>query len=379
MGQLDGLVAAKLAQRREQGTFRNLKTVEGQIDFTSNDYLGFARSKELKKRISEAEKIFSETGVGSTGSRLLTGNSKLAEQVEQQIAAFHGSETALIFNSGYDANVGLYSSLGRIAKYIVYDELIHASVHDGMRLSRAELKSFKHNDVESLLLVLSELDGPAVVAVESVYSMDGDLSPLKELVAVCKDFDAAIIVDEAHAVGLFGEGRGRVSELGLAGDVYARLVTFSKALGCHGAAVLCNDNLRQFLVNHARSLIFSTFTSNHSLLAVKCVYDMLSYNRYSNLNIRYLIELFNQLMKYVSGVHQVGGESPILGVIVPGNEVVRAVASAMQNDGFDVRPIVSPTVPKGTERIRICLHEFNTEEEVKGLINSLEKAVKNVN
>jgi 8-amino-7-oxononanoate synthase len=379
MGQLDGLVAAKLAQRREQGTFRNLKTVEGQIDFTSNDYLGFARSKELKKRISEAGKIFSETGVGSTGSRLLTGNSKLAEQVEQQIAAFHGSETALIFNSGYDANVGLYSSLGRIAKYIVYDELIHASVHDGMRLSRAELKSFKHNDVESLLLVLSELDGPAVVAVESVYSMDGDLSPLKELVAVCKDFDAAIIVDEAHAVGLFGEGRGRVSELGLAGDVYARLVTFSKALGCHGAAVLCNDNLRQFLVNHARSLIFSTFTSNHSLLAVKCVYDMLSYNRYSNLNIRYLIELFNQLMKYVSGVHQVGGESPILGVIVPGNEVVRAVASAMQNDGFDVRPIVSPTVPKGTERIRICLHEFNTEEEVKGLINSLEKAVKNVN
>jgi 8-amino-7-oxononanoate synthase len=379
MGQLDGLVAAKLAQRREQGTFRNLKTVEGQIDFTSNDYLGFARSKELKKRISEAEKIFSETGVGSTGSRLLTGNSKLAERVEQQIAAFHGSETALIFNSGYDANVGLYSSLGRIAKYIVYDELIHASVHDGMRLSRAELKSFKHNDVESLLLVLSELDGPAVVAVESVYSMDGDLAPLKELVTVCKDFDAAIIVDEAHAVGLFGEGRGRVSELGLEEDVYARLVTFSKALGCHGAAVLCNDNLRQFLVNHARSLIFSTFTSNHSLLAMKCVYDMLSDKDYSDLYIRHLIELFNQSMKGVSGVQQIGGESPILGVIIRGNAEVRAVAAAMQNDGFDVRPIVSPTVPKGTERIRICLHEFNTEEEVKGLINSLEKAVKNVN
>jgi 8-amino-7-oxononanoate synthase len=378
MGQLDGLVAAKLAQRKKQGTFRNLKTVEGQIDFTSNDYLGFARSKELKKRISEAEKQFSETGVGSTGSRLLTGNSKLAEQVEQQIAAFHGSETALIFNSGYDANVGLYSSLGRIAKYIVYDELIHASVHDGMRLSRAELKSFKHNDVESLLLVLSELDGPAVVAVESVYSMDGDLAPLKELVTVCKDFDAALIVDEAHAVGLFGEGRGRVSELGLEEDVYARLVTFSKALGCHGAAVLCNDNLRQFLVNHARSLIFSTFMSNHSLLAVKCVYDMLSVCDYSDLNISHLITLFNQSMKGLSGVRQIGGESPILGVIIAGNAEVRAVASAMQNDGFDVRPIVSPTVPKGTERIRICLHEFNTEDEVKGLITSLQKAIKNV-
>jgi len=208
--------------------------------------------------------------------------------------------------------------------------------------------------------------------------MDGDLAPLPELVAVCKEFDAAIIVDEAHAVGLFGKGRGRVSELGLEDEVYARLVTFSKALGCHGAAVLCKDNLRQFLINHARSLIFSTFTSNHSLLAVKCVYDMLSVHDYSKLNISHLIGLFNQSMKDASGVQQIGGESPILGVVIPGNEKVRAVAEVMQNDGFDVRPIVSPTVPKGTERIRICLHEFNTEDEVKGLIASLEKAIKNV-
>lgn len=384
MKRLDELVAAKLAQRKEEGTFRSLDTStslstgsEGQIDFTSNDYLGFARSQELKRRIAEAEKQFSEIRVGSTGSRLLTGNSKLAEEVEQQVAAFHRAETALIFNSGYDANVGLYSSLGRIAKYIVYDELIHASVHDGMRLSRAELKPFKHNDVESLRSVLSELDGAAIVAVESVYSMDGDLAPLKELAVVCKEFDAALIVDEAHAVGLFGEGRGRVSELGLEDEVYARLVTFSKALGCHGAAVLCNDNLRQFLVNHARSLIFSTFTSNHSLLAVKCVYDMLSVYDYNDLNISLLINLFNQSMKGVSGVRQIGGESPILGVIIAGNAQVRAVAATMQNDGFDVRPIVSPTVPKGTERIRICLHEFNTEAEVKGLIKSLQKALKN--
>lgn len=386
MKRLDELVAAKLAQRKEQGTFRSLNTstslstgtVEGLIDFTSNDYLGFARSEELKRRISEAQKEFSENGVGSTGSRLLTGNSELAEQVERQVAEFHNAETALIFNSGYDANVGLYSSLGRIAKHIVYDELIHASVHDGMRLSRAELKPFKHNDVESLREVLSQLNGAAIVAVESVYSMDGDLAPLKELVAVCKEFDAAIIVDEAHAVGLFGEGRGRVSELDLEGEVYARLVTFSKALGCHGAAVLCNDNLRQFLVNHARSLIFSTFTSNHSLLAVKCVYDMLSVHDYRKLKISHLIELFNQSIKDVSDVQKIGGESPILGVIIAGNARVRAVASAMQNDGFDVRPIVSPTVPKGTERIRICLHEFNTEEEVKGLIKSLQKAMAHV-
>lgn len=378
MKQLDGLVAAKLAQRKEQGTFRSLKKADGLIDFTSNDYLGFARSEELKKRISEAEKQFSEVGVGSTGSRLLTGNSELAEQVEQQVADFHNAETALIFNSGYDGNVGLYSSLGRIAKYIVYDELIHASVHDGMRLSRAELKPFKHNDVESLRSVLSELDGAAVVAIESVYSMDGDLANLPEIVEVCKAFDADLIVDEAHAAGLFGEGRGRVSELGLEEEVYARLVTFSKALGCHGAAVLGNDNLKQFLVNHARSLIFSTFTSNHSLIAVKSVYDMLSVNDFSRLNITPLINLFNQSIKDVSGIRVIGGESPIFGVVVPGNVAVRTVAEVVQNDGFDVRPIVSPTVPKGTERIRICLHEFNTEEEVKELIKSLQKAIANV-
>jgi 8-amino-7-oxononanoate synthase len=384
MKRLDELVAAKLAQRKEQGTFRSLTTStslstgsEGQVDFTSNDYLGFARSEELKRRIAEAEKQYSELSLGSTGSRLLTGNSELAEQVEKQVADFHNAETALIFNSGYDANVGLYSSLGRIAPYIVYDELIHASTHDGMRLSRAELKPFKHNDPESLRSVLSELDGAAVVAVESVYSMDGDLAKLSEIVKVCQEFDAALIVDEAHAVGLFGEGRGLVSELGLEDQVYARLVTFGKALGSHGAAVLGNDNLKQFLVNHARPLIFSTFTSNHALLSVKTAYDMLSVVDYSELNISHLIGLFNQSIKDMSGVRVFGGESPIFGVVVPGNAAVRAVANAIQNDGFDVRPIVSPTVPKSTERIRICLHEFNTEKEVKGLIRSLKKALKN--
>lgn len=378
MGNLDDLVAAKLAQRREEGTFRTLKTVEGQVDFTSNDYLGFARSEELKKRIYENEKACSEVGIGSTGSRLLTGNSNLAEEVEQQIARFHNSETALIFNSGYDANVGLFSSLGRNVKYIVYDELIHASVHDGMRLSRTELISFKHNDVSSLNEVLSDLKGATIVAVESVYSMEGDLAPLKEILEVVKRHNADLIVDEAHAVGLFGEGRGRVPELGLEAEVYARLVTFSKALGCHGAAVLGNDNLRQFLINHARPLIFSTFLADHALIAVKSAYDMLSDTDYSKLNISKVIRLFNQSIKGVPGVRVIGGESPILGVIVAGNTHVRAVAEMVQNDGFDVRPIVSPTVPKGTERIRICLHEFNTEDEVVGLICSLQKALSNV-
>jgi 8-amino-7-oxononanoate synthase len=378
MGQLDGIVAAKLGKRKEQGTFRSLKTVEGQIDFTSNDYLGFARSKELAERITANEKALLDSGIGSTGSRLLTGNSKLAEQVEKQIAAFHRAETALIFNSGYDANVGLFSSLGRNVKYIVYDELIHASVHDGMRLSKANLIPFKHNDVSSLDEVLSSLQGDVIVAVESLYSMEGDLAPLVELCGIIEKHSCDVIVDEAHAVGLFGEGRGRVSELGLEDKVFARLVTFSKALGCHGAAVLGNNNLRQFLINHARPLIFSTFTSNHTLIAVKSAYDMLSVLDYNKLIIRDIIKLFNQLVKFINELTIVGGESPILGVIVPGNFNIRAVAQAVQNDGFDVRPIVFPTVNRGAERIRVCIHEFNTEEEVISLAKSLEKAISNV-
>jgi 8-amino-7-oxononanoate synthase len=169
-----------------------------------------------------------------------------------------------------------------------------------------------------------------------------------------------------------------VSELGLEDQVYARLVTFGKALGSHGAAVLGSDNLKQFLVNHARPLIFSTFTSNHALLSVKTAYDTLSVYDYSKLNIRHLIRLFNQSIKDVSGIRVFGEESPIFGVVVPGNAAVKAVSNAMQNDGFDVRPIVSPTVPKGTERIRICLHEFNTEKEVRDLVSSLRKAIENV-
>lgn len=378
MGQLEAIVAAKLAQRRAQETFRSLKTAEGLVDFTSNDYLGFARSEELKQRIAENEKKYAHLSVGSTGSRLLSGNSKFAEEVESQIAAFHNAESALLFNSGYDANVGLFSSLGRNVDYIVYDELIHASVHDGMRLSKAKCIPFKHNDIEHLDELLTSLDGAVIIATESVFSMEGDKAPLEKIVQFSSKHNADIIVDEAHAVGLFGQGRGLVSELGLEDKVYARLVTFGKALGSHGSAVLGNDDLKQFLVNHARSLIFSTFMSNHSLISIKSVYDILSDSGFKILNISSLIQFIDSIDKSDFGFEIIGGGTPIFGVVVPGNNAVRSVARTVQEDGFDVRPIVSPTVPKGLERIRVCLHEFNTKEELTGLLDSLRKATQNV-
>jgi 8-amino-7-oxononanoate synthase len=375
MSGLDAILLAKLAQRRENGLLRSLRVAHGKVDFCSNDYLGFSRDPELKRRVREAEDAWNGS-IGSTGSRLLSGHSALSEEVERRIAAFHDSPVALLMNSGYDANIGLFSSLGRVVQYIVYDELIHASVHDGMRLSKAELISFRHNEPQHLEEILSGLTGRAVVAVESVYSMDGDACDLAAMVDVCDAHGASLIVDEAHAVGLFGEqGRGVVHQMGLQHRVFARLVTFGKALGTHGAAVLGSDALRQYLVNYARPLIYSTFTSPHALLSVKCAYDMLSC---IDDKIQYTSELIN-LSKVklgsLSGAQLIDSDSSIQALVVPGAARCRAVAKQVWDDGFDIRPIVAPTVTRGAERIRICLHAFNTHEEITALAASLRRAL----
>lgn len=374
-GGLDAILQDKLTQRGNNGLLRSLRVAHGKVDFCSNDYLGLSRAPELRRRILEAEEMCADS-TGSTGSRLLSGHTALSEEVERQIATFHDSPMALIMNSGYDANLGLFSSLGRVIKHIVYDELIHASVHDGMRLSKADCIPFRHNDPQQLDEILSRLNGHTIVAVESIYSMDGDACDLLAMVEVCERHGAWLIVDEAHAVGLFGEqGRGVVHQLGLQHRVFARLVTFGKALGCHGAAVLGSDALRQYLVNYSRPLIYSTYTSPHALLSAKCAYDMLSY---ISVKIQYTSEII-QLLKCelhsLTHARLIVSDSAIQALVVPGTERCRAVARQVWDDGFDIRPIVAPTVARGSERIRICLHAFNTNEEVKALAQSLRNAL----
>ena len=375
MGGLDAMLSDKLTQRSSNGLLRSLRVADGKVDFCSNDYLGFSRDPELRRRIREAEELW-EGGIGSTGSRLLSGHSALAEQAEQRIAAFHDSPAALIMNSGYDANLGLFSALGRVTKIIVYDELIHASVHDGMRLSKAKCIPFRHNDPQHLDEVLSGIDGYAIVAVESIYSMDGDACDLVAMADVCDRHGASLIVDEAHAVGLFGEqGRGLVHQLGVQQRVYARLITFGKSLGCHGAAVLGSEALSQYLVNYSRPLIYSTFTSPHALFSVKCAYDILSFSSDKIHCTRVLIDLLKSKLIDLRDAHIIASESAIQALVVPGAERCRAVAQQVWDDGFDIRPIVAPTVPRGAERIRICLHAFNTPEEVTALAKSLRAAL----
>lgn len=228
------------------------------IDFCSNDYLGFARSEKLTKHTTKENSKLKNTN-GSGGSRLLAGNTSYAENLEAYISKFHNAEAGLIYNSGYDANVGLFSAIGQKGNTIIYDELIHASVHDGMKMSSATTYAFRHNDLKHLEERLKIAEGIIYVAVESVYSMDGDYALLKDISLLCKKYKANLIVDEAHSTGITSNGgKGRVQELNLEKEIFARVHTFGKGLGCHGAVVLGSNLLRDYLINFSRAFIYTT-------------------------------------------------------------------------------------------------------------------------
>mgnify|MGYP001816407355 FL=1 len=247
----------KLRQRKEEGAFRNLMPPASGIDFSSNDYLGFARSEKENSR---------EYAVGSTGSRLISGNHHLYEVTERTVADFHKAEAALIFNSGYDANLGLLSALLQRNDYIFYDASVHASIRDGISLGKAKSFKFDHNSLESLKARLSKVLGGNIpegsevyVITETVFSMEGDGPDIAALAAYCQQEGYRLILDEAHAAGVLGpQGRGAVIEAGCEELVFARVITFGKALGCHGAAILGSSMLKDYLINDSRSLIYTT-------------------------------------------------------------------------------------------------------------------------
>jgi 8-amino-7-oxononanoate synthase len=372
----------QLEDRQAQGLLRTLQSPAGRIDFYSNDYLGLARSEVLRVQIAEVQARFFPhipPDWGATGSRLLAGNTDFAEDLEAFIAQFHGAEAGLLFNSGYEANLGVLSTLPQPNDYLLCDELMHASMIDGARLSKANRLIFRHNDLEDLARQLQNIqpmlrsEATVWVAVESVYSMDGDQAPLPQLAEICAQYQAHLIVDEAHATGVFGPcGEGLVAALGLAQQVAVRVVTFGKALGCHGAIVLGSQTLRRFLINHARSFIYTTAAPLHSLVAVRAAYECLIFQKISNKNLQHLIAYYrdqsqrNETLGIVLDSH-----SAIQGVLVSGQSACRQLAAHVQLAGFDVRPIVWPTVPKGQERIRLCLHDFNTAVEIDELLTTL--------
>ncbi|HNW99619.1 MAG TPA: pyridoxal phosphate-dependent aminotransferase family protein [Bacteroidales bacterium] len=366
-----------LDKRRNNGSFRTLKVLHDMVDFCSNDYLGFSTTGELHARILDFnQKQPRQIVEGSTGSRLISGNSAVTESLEEFIASYHDAEAALIFNSGYDANVGLFSSVPKRGDTIFYDELVHASIRDGIRLSYAKAYSFRHNDVEHLKELFKLANGNVYVAVESVYSMDGDKAPIIEIAAFCDEKNANLIVDEAHATGVFGpQGKGCVAENILEKKVFARVHTYGKAMGTHGAVVAGSKILKDYLINFARSFIYTTALPLHSLIAIRCAYALLSESDEANQSLLKNIKFFRKIVYENEKINIIKSSSPIQSIIIPGNEKVVAVAKAIQVKGFDVRPILSPTVTAGKERLRICIHSFNNEEEIKTLTEIIEKFV----
>lgn len=360
-----------LDKRKEASMYRFLQVNEGMVDFCSNDYLSFARSEKIKRcvpQLGEEIKYLS----GSTGSRSISGNTVYAEELEQLIARFHNAEAALLFNSGYDANIGLFSSVAKKDDTLVCDELIHASMIDGCRLSYANRLRFAHNDMADLEKKLQKVPVTGgrniFVAIESVYSMDGDIAPLSEIVSLCKQYNASLIVDEAHATGVFGkQGRGLVNHFGLEHDVFARVHTFGKAIGCHGAVIVGSNVLRNYLINFARSFIFTTALPLHSLFTVRAAYDQLLAADFDNAYLHLLIDHFKKGLIIPEDTWLINSTSPIQSLVIPGSGRARNVAKKLQASGFDVRAIVSPSVAIGKERLRISLHMHNTLQQVDEL------------
>lgn len=364
----------KLASRKIEGTQRNLQCSNALYDFSSNDYLGFSRSLELKKEISNALEDHPLTLLGSTGSRLLSGNTEFAEQLEKEIAAIHRAENGLIFNSGYSANTALFSSVPQKGDTIICDEFIHASVIDGARLSFARRLKFKHNDLEDLEKKIKAGTGRCFVAVESVYSMDGDLADLLHIAKLCQQYNARLIVDEAHAFGVFSTGL--VDLLGIHHAVFARVITFGKALGLHGAIILGPDLLRDYLINFARPFIYTTAPPFSQLLTIQIAYKHLLAHPEHIFLLQHKSSLLKNNMPPQELLGSSRNPSAIQCVFLNGNEKVMKFGKTLQQVGFDIKAIRSPTVPKGKERLRICMHLHNTEQEILELCEYLHQLSK---
>ncbi len=476
---MEDFLEQRIRERIEEGNLRTLTQNSSLKDFTSNDYLGFARSEKLGASIEKELDNYLGTHHGASGSRLLSGNSKYAEFLENFLEELF-NYPVLIFNSGYNANIGVFSSIPQKQDTLILDEYIHASIIDGARLSGAKKEKFKHNDLENLEEILQKSTGNTFVGIESLYSMDGDFAPLTEMALLCQQYGAYLIVDEAHSTGIYGpDGKGRVAELGLEPLCFARIYTFGKALGTHGAMVVGSPLLKKYLINFARTFIYTTALPAHSMISILCAWkhrlqDQLEMdklfqnikffeeaipnknqpllrnqamhyqkessnfseintnkqsgtirepstnkesgtirepdtnwgpftnrtlssmgepdtkwepvtNRKSNANIApSAIEEFNTMVEFNSiGKREAPKDnallSPIRSIIIPGNQEVKYFASQLRENGFDIRPILYPTVPKGQERIRICLHSFNEREEIKKLIEIISITEKRLN
>lgn len=370
----------KIILRETEGSLRTLGKTNNLVDFSSNDYLGFAKSEEIRLEAYEFLMKNEMDSNGATGSRLLSGNHQLYDLTEKVLCSTHNSEAALIFNSGYNANLGFFSCVPQRNDIILFDELIHASIRDGIRLSNAQSYKFAHNNVTKLEDILQKFSTEETVAsreiyvvTESVFSMDGDTPDLKRMLEICEKYEAYFIVDEAHAIGLPDKkGLGIIQNLGLEHRVFARILTFGKSLGCHGAVILGSNELKIYLVNYSRSFIYTTGLAPHSLAVIWSAYRFLQgkLGEWRREKLHCNIDFFKKKV-FELNLNFIESSSAIHCCIVSGNQKTKEIAHKLHEKGFDVKPILSPTVTKGKERLRFCLHSYNNFDQITKVLGKL--------
>ncbi len=360
-----------LSELQDRGRLRSLALPAGH-DFSSNDYLGLANSIELKDAVHSA--LEGGVPVGAGASRLLRGDHPEHEMLEEEAAAFFGSQSAIYFSSGFSANYALFAALPQKGDLVVYDALIHASAHDGLRAGRAVRVEAAHNDANSFEEKIRTWrkaggKGRSWLAVESLYSMDGDRAPLDDLAEIAGRHDGIIVIDEAHATGVFGrDGIGLGAALEGGPDVIF-LHTCGKALGCAGA-LLCGPRIfREFIINYSRPFIFSTAPSPLIAAAVRAALRVCKQRPELRERLQQLIERANTLLEARCGVKP--SNSQIIPVITGADKRATALAAAMRAHGYDIRAIRPPTVPEGTARLRIALTLNTSEEIVDSMIETL--------
>ena len=364
-----------LERLRSCSQLRALEHLIG-IDLSSNDYLGLASDPRLKQAAADA--VEKTRTVGSTGSRLLSGNAQEWESLESEFARFARKESALYFGSGYAANIGLLSSILQPGDVVFSDALNHASLIDGIRLSGATKEIYPHRDIDSLHHALrrhSTSTGAKVIVTETVFSMDGDLAPIEDLLRLARDYDAELVFDEAHASGVFGpEGRGLAAQHGMTRDVLAIVHTCGKSLASAGAFVCCSETLMNYLVNHARTFIFSTAMPPYFAGQIRAALDLAMHVNAERAHLREIADLLRAKLSAV-GIPFGGSASQIVPVICGSNESALTLAAHLQTNGFAVRAIRPPTVPPGTARVRISLTAKIARADVERLADAIRLAL----
>jgi 8-amino-7-oxononanoate synthase len=372
---IESRIRADLAELESQSQLRDLRPASG-VDLSSNDYLGLAADPRMKQALRDA--IDGATRIASTGSRLLSGHDEAWDSLEKEFANWIGADAALFFTSGYAANVGLLSSILRADDTIFSDAANHASLIDGMRLSKARRVVFSHRDLGNLENEVRRYSsskrgsiGTQFIVVESIFSMDGDHAPLRDLATIAERYGAALIVDEAHATGVFGpDGRGCVAEAGLTGRVFATVHTCGKALAAAGAFVCGSEALRRFLINRARTFIFNTALPPYFAAQVSAGMRLARSAEKERTDLAELsATLRSDLQSH--GFETAGSDSHIVPVVLGPNDLALAFASRLQERGYGIRAIRPPTVPMGTSRLRLSLTARLLPAMLKDLVREI--------